>query len=68
MPWNVFKNKVKCNVCGDIIIPESNLEWTGCSCGATYVMGKDFLRIKGANYTNLSKTEFDDVPPHKEWD
>lgn len=68
MPWDVFINKVKCNECGDIIIPESDSKWTECSCGETAVMGKSFLRIKGKNYKDLSRMNFDDVPEHKAWD
>lgn len=67
-PWDVFKNKVRCNECNDVIIPNSDSKWTTCSCGETSVMGLSFLRIKGNNYTDMSKTDFENVPPHKEWD
>lgn len=66
--WNAFKNKVQCLTCNDIIIPDSDKEWTECSCGDTKVMGKSFLRISGKNYKDLSTMNFKDIPPHKGWD
>lgn len=68
MPWDVFKNKVRCEDCGDIIIPESDKEWTECSCGSTKVMGKSFLRIQGENYKDLSRFNYEDIPEHRDWD
>lgn len=66
--WNVFKNKVRCLSCGDVLIPDSDKEWTICSCGELKIMGKSFLRINGTNYENLTKLKFDDVPEHRGWD
>lgn len=67
--WGVIKAKVKCNDCGDVIEPTSNHKFTECSCGATKIKGKGMFRIiEGKNYQDLSKADFKNVPPHKEWD
>lgn len=65
--WDVFKNKIQCLECNDIVVPESDTEWAECMCGETKVMGKSFLRIKGKNYKDLSTMNFKNIPPHKGW-
>jgi hypothetical protein len=68
MPWNVFKNKIKCNKCGDILFSDSDTKWTECSCGATSVMGKSFWRVRGKDYTDVGRVDFNDVPEHRGFD
>lgn len=64
MPFNFFKEvKVRCELCKNIIISESETEWTSCPCGSTKVMGLDsFVKVDGKKYTNLTTFNYDDLP------
>jgi hypothetical protein len=64
MPYNFFKEiKLRCNLCKDVITPNSNTEWVECSCGSIQVIGKNsFLKIKGTEYTNLSTYDMSNLP------
>jgi hypothetical protein len=66
---NALKAKAKCNLCGDVIVAESNIEWTECSCGSTKVKGTHlFKAIQGPDFQDLTLFDFSQLPPHKEWD
>lgn len=66
MPYNFFKQlKYRCNICKDIILSNSDTEWTTCSCGALSILGnKSFVKVnsKTQNYTDMSIYNKDDLP------
>jgi hypothetical protein len=72
MSWTdtVFRPKIRCKACGDIIIPgDDPKEWTMCLCEKVGVMGKGrAYSVKGKDYDDLSYIDFDKVPEHKGWD
>ena len=65
---NLFTTKARCGECGDIVTATSDTKWTECTCGATAVMGKSFSRVRGKNYTDMTKHDFSEVPEHRGWD
>jgi hypothetical protein len=67
MPYGLFKQiKVRCDFCNDIILSNSDKEWSECACGSTRVLGKDsFIKIDGKKYTDLTIYDFDKLPPHQ---
>lgn len=64
MPYNIFKLiRVKCNYCNDIIISNSEKEWTSCSCGQTKISGKNnYIKINSDNYTDLCIFNKENLP------
>ena len=69
--WDVIRTKVKCKICGDILITKQNVEWIECSCGAVRIIGHGTfkaIKAKPEDFEDLSTGNFDDIPPHKGWD
>ena len=59
--YNIIRNAIRCNLCGDEIESDSRHAYVQCSCGACAVDGgHDYLRrcFKSRDcYTELSVTE-----------
>lgn len=58
----IFKNSIKCNLCGEIIVSESAHDFKWCKCGTVAVDGgNEALRRLYKNspddYTELSEYE-----------
>lgn len=64
--WDIIKSKVKCKLCGDIIISKNNKTWVECSCGAVKIMGKGTFKVikgKKENYEDLTVSNFENEIP-----
>lgn len=56
----IIRNRIKCNLCGDIIESTYCHDFVMCKCGAVAVDGgKDYLKRCGheQNYTDMSEVE-----------
>lgn len=66
----VIVNKIKCNLCGDIIESKSGHDFRYCKCGAVAVDGgKSYLRRCGyrEDWTELSEVVQEERLPY-EWE
>ena len=62
MITKIYKNRIKCNLCGEILVSESVHDFKFCKCGTVAVGGgKEYLRRIYKNstddYTELSEYE-----------
>ena len=62
MITKIYKNSIKCNLCGEILVSESVHDFKFCKCGTVAVDGgNDYLRRTYKNshddYTELSEYE-----------
>ena len=62
MITKIYKNSIKCNLCGEILVSESVHDFKFCKCGTVAVDGgKEYLRRTYTNstddYTELSEYE-----------
>ena len=62
MITKIFKNSIKCNLCGEILVSESVHDFKFCKCGTVAVDGgNEYLRRIYKNstedYTELSEYE-----------
>ena len=54
--YSISINKIKCNLCNDIITSDWGHDFKFCKCGESAVDGgKDYLRRLGDNYTEMSE-------------
>lgn len=50
-------NRIKCNLCGDVITSENRHDYKYCGCGSVAVDGGSwYLKRTGTDFTELSET------------
>lgn len=55
--------KVRCRICGDMIIAKSPTEWETCQCGEISVRGDgSWKSVRGTNYDDYSIINTEIIP------